>query len=109
MRKFVLFVSIDLCSDLAGCLTGFSLLQILVFRGEHGLLSLAAMGVIRIADANVINALKLVSVRRDYDPRDFILIAFGGAMHAGTLMRELRAKKIVFPTASAVFSAFSFS
>ena len=69
----------------------------------------AAKGVIRIADANVINALKLVSVRRDYDPRDFILIAFGGAMHAGTLMRELRAKKIVFPTASAVFSAFSFS
>ncbi len=68
----------------------------------------AAMGVIRIADANMINALKLVSVRRGYDPRDFVLIAFGGggAMHAGALMRELRVKKVIIPTEPAVFSAW---
>jgi N-methylhydantoinase A len=68
----------------------------------------AAMGIIRIADANMINALKLVSVRRGYDPRDFVLIAFGGggAMHAGALMRELRAKKVIIPTEPAVFSAW---
>lgn len=68
----------------------------------------AAMGVIRLADANMINALKLVSVRRGYDPRDFVLIAFGGggAMHAGALMRELRAKKAIVPTQPAVFSAW---
>jgi N-methylhydantoinase A len=68
----------------------------------------AAMGVIRIADANMINALKLVSVRRGYDPRDFVLIAFGGggAMHAGALMRELRVKKVVIPTEPGVFSAW---
>lgn len=68
----------------------------------------AAMGVIRIADANMINALKLVSVRRGYDPRDFVLIAFGGggAMHAGALMRELRCKKVIIPTEPAVFSAW---
>lgn len=68
----------------------------------------AAMGVIRIADANMINALKLVSVRRGYDPRDFVLIAFGGggAMHAGALMRELRIKKVLIPTEPAVFSAW---
>jgi N-methylhydantoinase A len=68
----------------------------------------AAMGIIRIADANMINALKLVSVRRGYDPRDFALIAFGGggAMHAGALMRELRAKKVIIPTEPAVFSAW---
>lgn len=68
----------------------------------------AAMGVIRIADANMINALKLVSVRRGHDPRDFILVAFGGggAMHAGALMRELRVKKVVVPTDPAVFSAW---
>jgi N-methylhydantoinase A len=66
------------------------------------------MGVIRIADANMINALKLVSVRRGYDPRDFVLIAFGGggAMHAGALMRELRVKKVIIPTEPAVFSAW---
>lgn len=68
----------------------------------------AAMGVIRLADANMINALKLVSVRRGYDPRDFALIAFGGggAMHAGALMRELRVKKVIVPTEPAVFSAW---
>ncbi|MCH8338047.1 MAG: hydantoinase/oxoprolinase family protein [Chloroflexi bacterium] len=68
----------------------------------------AAMGVIRIADSNMINALKLVSVRRGYDPRDFVLIAFGGAgaMHAGALMRELRCKKVIIPTEPAVFSAW---
>jgi N-methylhydantoinase A len=68
----------------------------------------AAMGVIRIADSNMINALKLVSVRRGYDPRDFVLIAFGGGgpMHAGALMRELRCKKVIIPTEPAVFSAW---
>ena len=68
----------------------------------------AAMGIIRIADANMINALKLVSVRRGYDPRDFVLIAFGGggAMHAGALMRELRVKKVIIPAEPAVFSAW---
>jgi len=68
----------------------------------------AAMGVIRIADANMINALKLVSVRRGYDPRDFVLINFGGggAMHAGALMRELRVNKVIIPTDPAVFSAW---
>ena len=68
----------------------------------------AAMGVIRLADANMVNALKLVSVRRGYDPRDFCLIAFGGggAMHAGALMRELRVKKVIIPTEPAVFSAW---
>ena len=68
----------------------------------------AAMGVIRIADANMINALKLVSVRRGYDPRDFVLIAFGGGgpMHAGALMRDLRCRKLIIPTEPAVFSAW---
>jgi len=68
----------------------------------------AAMGIIRIADANMISALKLISVRRGYDPRDFVLIAFGGggAMHAAALMRELKVKKVIIPTNPAVFSAW---
>jgi len=66
------------------------------------------MGVIRLADANMVNALKLVSVRRGYDPREFTLVAFGGggSMHAAALGRELRVKRIVVPTAPAVFSAW---
>lgn len=68
----------------------------------------AAMGVIRLADANMVNALKLVSVRRGYDPRDFVLVAFGGGgpMHAGALARELRVRKTIIPVNPAVFSAW---
>ena len=68
----------------------------------------AAMGIIRLADSSMENALKLVSVRRGYDPRDFAMIAFGGggAMHAGSLIRELKLKKAIIPTDPAVFSAW---
>jgi N-methylhydantoinase A len=56
----------------------------------------------------MVNALKLVSVRRGYDPREFILVAFGGggALHAAALMRELQVKKAVIPVNPAVFSAW---
>jgi N-methylhydantoinase A len=68
----------------------------------------ATMGVIRLADSNMGNSLKLVSVRRGFDPRDFVLVAFGGggAMHAGALARELRVKKALIPVDPAVFSAW---
>ncbi|MCL4516679.1 MAG: hydantoinase/oxoprolinase family protein [Firmicutes bacterium] len=68
----------------------------------------AALGIIRLANANMVNALKLVSVRRGHDPRDFALVAFGGggSMHAMALARELRVKKVVIPVAPAVFSAW---
>lgn len=68
----------------------------------------AALGIIRIADSNMLNALKLVSVRKGYDPRDFTLVAFGGGgpMHASILAKELGVKKVVVPTASSVFSAW---
>ncbi|MBE0690881.1 MAG: hydantoinase/oxoprolinase family protein, partial [Anaerolineae bacterium] len=68
----------------------------------------AAMGVLRIVDANMMNALKLVSVRRGYDPRDFTLIAFGGGgpLHGAALMRELRVKKTIIPLLPGVFSAW---
>lgn len=68
----------------------------------------AALGVIRLADANVVNAIKLVSVRRGYDPRDFALVAQGGggAMHACSLARELQIKKVVVPINPGTFSAW---
>ena len=68
----------------------------------------AAMGVIRIADSNMMNALKLVSVQRGYDPRDFVLVPFGGggAMHGGALMRELQTRKVIVPTMPGVFAAW---
>ena len=63
---------------------------------------------IRVADANMINALKLVSIQRGYDPRDFVLIAAGGGgpMHAAPLGRELGVKAIVIPRYPGYFSAW---
>lgn len=68
----------------------------------------AARGVIRIANNNMVNALKLVSLNRGHDPRDFTLIAFGGGggMHGVALAAELGVRKVVVPTAASVFSAW---
>jgi N-methylhydantoinase A len=67
-----------------------------------------ARGIVRIANNNMINALKLVSVNRGYDPRDFTLVAFGGGggMHAVALAAELGIGKVIVPRAADVFSAF---
>ena len=68
----------------------------------------AARGIVRIADHNMVNALKLVSVNRGHDPRDFALVAFGGGggMHATALAAELGMKKVVIPHAADVFAAW---
>jgi N-methylhydantoinase A len=68
----------------------------------------AARGVVRIANNNMVNALKLISVNRGYDPRDFTLVAFGGGggMHAVALAVELGMRKVVVPRAAEVFSAW---
>lgn len=67
----------------------------------------AAQGVIQIVNSNMGNALKQVSIRRGYDPRDFILVASGGAggLHATALGQELGVRKIVIPRAPGQFSA----
>lgn len=68
----------------------------------------AARGILRIANNNMVNALKLVSLNRGFDPRDFTLVAFGGggAMHAMALASELGVKKVVIPAGAPVFSAW---
>ena len=68
----------------------------------------AARGIIRIANNNMVNALKLVSLNRGFDPRDFVLVAFGGGggMHAVALAQELGVKKVIIPAAASVFSAW---
>ncbi|MGH2390992.1 MAG: hydantoinase/oxoprolinase family protein, partial [Chloroflexota bacterium] len=68
----------------------------------------AAVGMIRLTNANMVTALKLISVQRGYDPRDFSLVAFGGggAMHAAALAEELRIGQVIIPVEPAVFSAW---
>ena len=62
----------------------------------------------RIANNNMVNALKLVSLNRGYDPRDFTLVAFGGGggMHGVALAQELGIRKVVVPRGASVFSAW---
>jgi N-methylhydantoinase A len=68
----------------------------------------AARGVLRFAIAQMAHALRLVSVRRGHDPRDFTFIAYGGAgpLHAAPLARELGIRRVVVPPAPGNFSAF---
>ena len=68
----------------------------------------AARGIVRIANDNMVNALKLVSLNRGHDTRDFTLLAFGGggSMHAVALAQELQMKKVIVPAAASVFSAW---
>lgn len=68
----------------------------------------AAMSILRVAESNMFNALKLISVRRGYDPRDFSMVAFGGGgpMHCAYLAKELNIKKVIVPIAAPVFSAW---
>jgi len=67
----------------------------------------AAAGVVRVAEALMAEAVRLVSVERGYDPRDFSLIAFGGAgpLHACRLAGELGIPTIVIPPNPSVLSA----
>jgi len=67
-----------------------------------------AHGVVRIANANMVNALKLVSINRGYDPRDFALVAIGGGgpLHAAALAAELGIPRVIVPPYAAVFSAW---
>ncbi len=59
----------------------------------------AARGVIRVVNANMERAIRVITVERGFDPRDFALLAFGGAgpMHAAELALELRMRHIVLP------------
>ena len=67
-----------------------------------------ANAVIRIAEANMLNALKLVTIQRGHDPRDLTLVASGGGgpIHAARLARELGVRRLVIPPYPGVFSAW---
>ena len=67
----------------------------------------AAHGIVEIANAAMVNALRLVSVQRGYDPRDFVLTAFGGAgpVHANRLAAEIDAPTTIIPMSPGTTSA----
>src|SRR5262244_3388817 len=67
----------------------------------------AAAGIVEIANAHMIGAMRLVSVQRGYDPREFVLVAFGGAgpLHANALARELGIPAVLVPPSPGIVSA----
>ena len=69
--------------------------------------TLAALGIVQIANAKMANAIREVSVARGDDPRDFALVAFGGAgaLHAVEVADELEIPTVLVPASSGVLSA----
>jgi N-methylhydantoinase A len=67
----------------------------------------AALGIVRVANAEMVRALRVISVERGLDPREFALLAFGGAggMHACALAEELGMETVLVPRAGGVLSA----
>ena len=74
---------------------------------ERALGDLDPADVIEVVDAEMLRALRVVSVERGHDPRDFALIAFGGAgpLHACSLASELGIETVLIPESAGVLSA----
>jgi N-methylhydantoinase A len=70
-------------------------------------LEAAALGVHRVINAQMAEGIRLVTIQRGFDPRDFALVALGGAgpLHAAALARELGIRRIVVPRHPGVLSA----
>jgi N-methylhydantoinase A len=69
-------------------------------------LEAAASGILQIVDNNMVGAIRLVSVERGHDPRDFALVPFGGAgpLHGGSLAALLGMRTVVVPRHPGVLS-----
>ncbi len=67
----------------------------------------AAEAVLTVANANMADAVRLISIRRGYDPRDFALVAFGGAgpLHGAALAKELSIPTVIVPPNPGITSA----
>lgn len=68
----------------------------------------ACQGVLEVANANMEEAIRVISVERGYDPREFILVSFGGAggLHAADLARRLSIPEVLVPANPGILSAF---
>jgi N-methylhydantoinase A len=67
-----------------------------------------AAGVVRVVNASMEKAIRVVSIERGHDPREFVLVAFGGAggLHACELAAALRVPRVIVPARAGALSAF---
>ena len=77
-------------------------------RSSASTRSETAAGIVRVANGEMVRALRVVTVERGVDPRRFALLPFGGAgpMHAAAIAEELGIERILCPRAGGVLSAF---
>ena len=68
----------------------------------------AADSAVQVANANIVRAIQLISTERGYDPRDYVLVPYGGAgpLHAASVARDLGITTVVVPPNSGVISAY---
>ena len=68
----------------------------------------AALGILRIANAQMANAVRAVTTAKGFDPREFAMFAYGGAgpLHAIDVARELGVTKVIIPLMPGHFSAY---
>jgi len=68
----------------------------------------AAHGIVRMVNAQMTNGIRVVSVQQGHDPRDFVLVAFGGngAVHAARQAEDLDIGTVLVPRVAGAFSAF---
>jgi N-methylhydantoinase A len=68
----------------------------------------AADGILKVANANIVEATRLISVERGYDPREFAILAFGGGgpLHAVDVAGQLNIPKVLVPRYPGIASAF---
>ncbi len=67
-----------------------------------------ALGILEVADAAMEGAIRVISVERGHDPRDFAIVAFGGAgpLHATSLADRLGVERVIIPSMAGVLSAY---
>ncbi len=67
-----------------------------------------AAGIIRVVNATMEKAIRVVSIERGYDPREYVLLAFGGAggLHASELAASLHIPRVIVPARPGALSAF---
>ncbi|UYN97112.1 MAG: hydantoinase/oxoprolinase family protein [Enhydrobacter sp.] len=66
-----------------------------------------AQGIVSVVTANMARAIRVISVQRGHDPRDYALMAFGGAgpLHAARLARELEMRRVLVPASPGILCA----
>ena len=101
---------LDAASFLGGSVTLHAETAARILHEERGPLDSAqafASGILRVVETNMAKAIRVISIERGNDPRDFVLVAFGGGgpLHACALARALRIPKVLIPAMPGALSA----